>query len=76
MRGYDPDNEHVIVARECRPEAPDLYKPDLNPSPQKIAAQGYETIASAANAPPYFNKERETTYETDDGYMYPMYGMY
>lgn len=66
MRGYDPNSDpaFVIVAKDGNPEAPDLYVPKLNPSPQTIAAQGYETIVSGAQALPY-SKERDTTYETD-----------
>lgn len=71
MRGYDPNNDHVIVAKDGNPEAPDLYEPKLNPSPQTIAAQGYETIVSGAQALPW-SKERDTTYNSTDTYGNPM----
>lgn len=71
MRGYDNNDnlEHTIIAKDGNPEAPDLHKPNLNPSPQEMAAQGYETIVSGANHLPY-SKERDVTYETGDGFYY------
>lgn len=74
MAGYDPDNEHRIIAKVMNPdEPPKLNLGNDNPSPRQIAAQGFETLARAHPEYGYQPKERDVTYNDGETYPHPLY---
>jgi hypothetical protein len=74
MSGYDFDNEHRITAKVMNPDKPNAL--DLgndNASAQRIALQGFETLARAHPESGYRPRERDVTYNDGETFPHPLY---
>lgn len=74
MGGRDDSNDQSIVARKVVADPPKRHAPDLDPSPDQMARDGYQTLAHAeVPLHPWDSKERGVTYnERDEGdYLWP-----